>query len=161
MTPTNEANVHRLFVLMLLLKAANSLLEIVSGVLLLVLETDTILTIANRLTQDELLEDPHDVVANYILRSAQDLSLGAKTTAAFFLLSHGVIKLVLVLAVLAGFGWAYPAFIAALALLIAYQTYQLSHIFSLGLFALTVLDVVVLVLTVHEYRLRRTERLAT
>jgi uncharacterized membrane protein len=157
-TPRQEANVHRLFEIALLLKAANSLTEIVSGAALALINTDGILRIANWLTQHELLEDPNDLIANYVLRLAEGLSVGAKTAAAFFLFSHGVIKLALVLGVLAGLKGAYPAFIAALAVLIAYQTYQLSHIFSAGLFALTLLDVLVLVLTVHEYRLRRVQR---
>ena len=66
-----------------------------------------------------------------------------------------IITLISVVGVMLGFGWAYPAFIAALAILIAYQAYQLSHIFSAALFGLTVLDAVLLALTVHEYVLRR------
>jgi uncharacterized membrane protein len=120
--------------------------------------SDEILRIANLLTQSELLEDPDDLIANAVLGAANSLSVGSKGTAAIFLLSHGLIKLALVLAVLADFSWGYPAFIAALAALIAYQSYQLSHIFSLGLFVLTVFDVVVLFLTVHEYRVQRASR---
>lgn len=51
--------------------------------------------------------------------------------------------------------WAYPAFIAVLIGFIAYQAYRLSFGMSWVLIAVTVLDVVVLVLTVHEYRYAR------
>lgn len=151
----SEANVHRLFEFTLILKALHSLFEIVSGALLAAISTETVLGIARLLTQNELLEDPNDLIAGYFLHVAQNLSISSKAAAALFLLSHGMIKLVLVLAVMRGFAWAYPAFIGALGLLIGYQSYQLWHVFSVGLAALTVFDVFVLVLTWHEYRLVR------
>jgi uncharacterized membrane protein len=150
-----EANVRRLFEITLLLKALHSLLEIVSGALLGAISTDAVLKIARFVTQGELLEDPNDLIANYLLRVAQDLSVGSKGAAAFFLLSHGSVKLALVLAVMKGWAWAYPVFIGALGLLIGYQSYQLWHVFSVGLTALTIFDVLVFVLTWHEYRLVR------
>jgi uncharacterized membrane protein len=125
---------------------------------LLLVSTDSLQRLARWLTYRELLEDPRDLVAGYILRVTENLSLNSKQAAAYFLLSHGVIKLVLVLAVLRGYGWGYPAFMAALTILIGYQSYQLALGFSVGLFALTVLDVAVLWLTWHEYRLRRSSR---
>jgi uncharacterized membrane protein len=148
-----EARVHRLFQISLLLKGAHSLLEIIGGTLLAVVPQETILRVANLLTQEELLEDPRDVIANYILRTAQGLSIDQKRTAAVFLLSHGIVKLFLIIAVLRNKPWAYPAFVIALGLLISYQTYKLIHVFSPGLTALTVLDSIVLVLVWHEYRL--------
>ncbi len=147
-----EARVHRLFQISLLLKAAHSLLEIIGGVLLAVVPQEAILRIANLLTQEELLEDPRDVIANYILSSARSLSIDQKSAAALFLLSHGIVKLFLIVAVLRNKPWAYPAFMTALGLLISYQSYKLLHVFSLGLTALTILDGLVLVLAWHEYR---------
>jgi len=108
-----EANVHRLFEVTLLLKAVHSLMEIVSGALLSAMSTDTVLRIAKFVTQGELLADPNDLIANYLLRVAQDLSVSSKAAAAFFLLSRGSVKLALVLAVMRGFAWAYPAFLGA------------------------------------------------
>jgi len=150
-----EANVHRLFEVTLLLKAVHSLMEIVSGAFLSAMSTDTVLRIAKFVTQGELLADPNDLIANYLLRVAQDLSVSSKAAAAFFLLSYGSVKLALVLSVMRGSAWAYPAFLGALGLLIGYQTYQLWHDFSVGLTALTIFDVLVFVLTWHEYWLVR------
>jgi uncharacterized membrane protein len=92
------------------------------------------------------------VIANYILSSARSLSIDQKSAAALFLLSHGIVKLFLIVAVLRNKPWAYPAFMTALGLLISYQSYKLLHVFSLGLTALTILDGIVLVLAWHEYR---------
>lgn len=153
-----EAKVYQLFEVTLVLKAIHSVMEIISGALLALVSSDTVLRIATFVTQGEILEDPKDAVANYLLRLAHDLSVSRKTAAALFLLSHGAVKLVLVLAVMRGRPWAYPAFMVALSLLIGYQSYQLSQRFSGGLTALTALDGLVLVLTWHEYRLVRTPR---
>jgi uncharacterized membrane protein len=61
-----EARVHRLFLVSLLLKAVHSLVETFGGILLATLPQQAILRIASLLTQEELLEDPRDVVANYL-----------------------------------------------------------------------------------------------
>lgn len=147
-----EARVRRVFQIGLYLKAAHSVLEILGGLALAVVNQEEILRLAHRLTRAEIFEDPRDWIANYILQSAQNLSVDKKFAAALFLLSHGIIKLFLIVAVLRRKHWAYPAFMIALGLLIAYQSYRLSHIFSPGLFALTILDAIVLVLAWHEYR---------
>jgi uncharacterized membrane protein len=143
---------HFLFEASLLLKLAHSLIEIVSGLALAVMSAATVLSIATFFTENELREDPDDLVANLIVRGAQSLSLGAKGSAVFFLLSHGFVELALVAAIYTGRRWAYPTFMGALALLVGYQTYQLRLSFSGWLAALTVFDIAVIGLTWHEYR---------
>ncbi|MGH8324085.1 MAG: DUF2127 domain-containing protein, partial [Steroidobacteraceae bacterium] len=122
-----EMNVHRVFEIGLVLKAMHSVLELIAGILLLAVSQPHMLRIANRLTQEELLRDPHDRIAHYVVKVAHDLSTSAKTFAAFYLLSHGLIKLVLIVEILRKRHWAYPAFIIALAALIIYQSYKLLH----------------------------------
>jgi uncharacterized membrane protein len=152
---SREATIRRLFRFSLLLKAADSLAEVVGSVVLYLVSNETILRLTRAITRRELLEDPNDVVANFLMRSAEALSLGQKSAASFFLFSHGAVKLFLVIMVLRDRPWAYPVFMLALGLLIAYQSYQLSLGFSPWLAVLTVLDVVVLWLTWHEFRLQR------
>ena len=67
-------------------------MEIVSGALLSAMSTDTVLRIAKFVTQGELLADPNDLIANYLLRVAQDLSVSSKAAAAFFLLSEACLS---------------------------------------------------------------------
>lgn len=147
-----EWRIHRVFQISLLLKAAHSVLEIAGGNMLFAMSTDRILRTIQVLTQEELVEDPRDRIANYLLQAARHLSVDEKSAAAFFLLSHEVVKLFLIIAVLRGKPWAYPAFMLALGGLIAYQSYQLLYLVSIGLMALTFLDAIVLMLTWHEYR---------
>jgi uncharacterized membrane protein len=49
--------------------------------------------------------------------------------------------------------WAYPATFAALSLFIAYQLQRYVHVRDPGLIILSALDVVVMALAWHEYRL--------
>ena len=70
----------------------------------------------------------------------------------FYLLSHGVVKLLLVAALLRGKHWAYPAALVTLTLLVAYQLYRYSYTHSPGLIALSAFDVIVLALIFAEYR---------
>jgi uncharacterized membrane protein len=151
-----ERRVRIVFRWSLWLKALLSLMEILGGLALEFVSNATIVGLAQALTTSELLQDPRDRLASFLLDQAHRFSVDKQSFAAFFLLSHGAVKLVLVAGVLAGIGWAYPAFMIALVLLIGYQGYRLIFLgFSLWLAWLTILDIVILYLTWHEYRLRR------
>ena len=151
----NEARIHRIFAFSVLLKGAHAVIECLGGVLLFVVSTQTIGAFVNLLTQDELVEDPDDLVAGYLHDWAQGLSIGTQHFYAIYLLSHGVIKLALVVGLLREKLWAYPASLIVLVLFVVYQVYRFALTQSLGLVVLTGLDLVVMVLIWHEYRLLR------
>jgi uncharacterized membrane protein len=123
--------------------------------LLALVGNSTLVQWVNRLTQHELLEDPHDVVATRIAAVAQGLSASTQSFYAFYLLSHGVVKLLLVAGLLANRLWAYPVSIAVFSLFILYQLYRFSYTHGVGLVALSVFDAFVIVLIWHEWRLYR------
>jgi uncharacterized membrane protein len=150
-----EKNIHRLFEVSIWLKGAHSLLEIVSGILLATMSTTAIATFVTRVTADELLKEPHDLVANYLLKAATQLSVGTKLFAAFYLLSHGAVKLFVVIGLIRDKVWAYPASLVVLGLFIAYQLYRFTLTHSVALLLLTLFDVIVIWLILHEYRLIR------
>ncbi len=146
----------RTFRISLVLKGLDGLFELIGGIALLFIAPATMQSWARALTAHELAGDPHDVVARHVLHSASQLSKGTTLFAAVYLLSHGLAKLVLVIAVLRNQLWAYPWMIALLVLFIVYQVYRLVwDRFSIGLLLLTLFDVFVTVLTVLEYRRRR------
>jgi uncharacterized membrane protein len=78
------------------LKGLHAALEIVGGIALLVVSPAFILRAIEFLTQDEIAEDPRDLIANYLLDAASHLSLSSQHFAAYYLLSHGVTKAFLV-----------------------------------------------------------------
>jgi uncharacterized membrane protein len=160
MTALSEKCLHAAFEIGVVLKGLNGFVELAGGVVLYFTSVEAITAIVAWLVQSELLEDPHDRVANYLLHAAQGISVGGKTFAAFYLFTHGVVKLILVAGLLRNRPWAYPASLAVLCLFIAYQLYRLSFAFSVGLVLLTVFDAVVIALIWHEYRLVERHRAA-
>ena len=87
-------------------------------------------------------------------------SLASQEFYAFYLLGHGLIKLLLVIGLLRGKLWSYPASLAALGAFMAYQMYRYSYTHSPGLLVLTVFDAAVMWLIWQEWRLVRGHRSA-
>jgi uncharacterized membrane protein len=146
----------RTFRISVTLKGLDGALETIGGLVLLFVRPATIDHLVRRLTQHELSQDPHDFIARHLLRSAGHLTHGSTLFAAVYLLSHGVAKVVLVVAVLREQLWAYPGMIALLGAFIVYQLYRLAAVrVTVGLSLLTVFDVFVVWLTWREYQARR------
>ena len=154
----NEQRIHRIFEVSVLLKGAHAVIECIGGLALAFASTTSIAGWVNRLTQDELIEDPHDFIATHLLTMAQGFSVNTKNFYTFYLLSHGIVKLALVVGLLRNKLWAYPSSLVVLALFIAYQAYRFYYTRSVGLVVLTVFDMIVMVLIWHEYGLMRRHR---
>jgi uncharacterized membrane protein len=146
----------RSFAVGIVLKGLDGVLELVGGVLLLFVGPTTIHRVVVSLTHEELSEDPHDFVAVHLLHATHGLTSATVVFAAAYLLAHGVVKIVLVAAVLQNRLWAYPWMIAFLLVFIGYQLYRIALDPTAGLIALTVFDVAVAWLTYREYRKQRT-----
>lgn len=146
---------HRAFDVGIVLKGLDGLLEVIAGMTLLLATQPALLGAVHWLTHHELIEDPADPVANFLLQSVQGLPVGSSHFAGAYLLGHGVVKLVLVTGLLRGARWSYPAAVAVLSAFIGYQCYRWIHQASFFLAALTVLDVFIVVLIVKEWRSRR------
>jgi len=150
--------VHVLFDISVVAKGIDGALEIVAGALLFVVSPAQLRHVARILTLHELTEDPRDIVANYLLHASQRLSPSGTTFGAIYLLWHGVVKVGLVAALLLGQRWAYPAAIGAFSLFLLYQAYRYAHTHSPELLVLSMLDVIVILLTLLEYRRLRASR---
>jgi uncharacterized membrane protein len=142
------------FEIALVLKGLDGVLELVGGIVLLVVPRARLVGWAAALTQHELSEDPQDFIATHILDSAHRLTAGGLTFAAVYLLTHGVVKVVLVAAVLRDKLWAYPWMIGFLLVFIVYQVYRFALKPGWGLALLTVFDAFIVWLTWREYRKR-------
>jgi uncharacterized membrane protein len=103
----------------------------------------------------ELSEDPQDFVATHLVRASQYFAGSGKYFASLYLLSHGAIKLVLVVALLRNKLWAYPFMIVTLAVFVCYQMYRFALSHSVAMILLTLFDVVVILLTWLEYGKQR------
>src|SRR5690242_10535970 len=129
------------------IKGIDGALEIIGGAVLLFVPPSTIDHVARSLTRHELSQDPHAFIARHLLPPAGQSTHGSTLSAARYHLSHGIAKVVLVVAVLRNQLWAYPAMIGLLGAFIAYQLYRLAYRITIGLTLLTIFDAFVVWLT--------------
>lgn len=148
----------RIFEMGIILKGLDGALEAVGGLLLLAVTPATIDRVMIRLTQHELSEDPRDFIARHLLRYSHGLTGSAVTFAAVYLLAHGIVKIVLVAALLRNQAWAYPWMIGFLLIFIGYQVYRLALSPTFWLTALTVFDALIVWLTWREWRRQAADR---
>lgn len=154
--PTNWLD--RVFAVGIIGKGLNGLAELVGGFLLLVVSPERIHRVVATLTQGELSEDPRDFIATRLLHTASGLTGAATRFGAVYLLAHGAVKVVLVVALLRDKLWAYPWMIGVLGVFIGYQLYRIALQPTAGLIALTVFDLVIVVLTWREMRQQHRRR---
>ncbi len=149
----NEKNVHKLFAVSLFLKGLNAALEIALGILALF--TGAITELVTFFARNELVEDPTDLLPTHISSFLPHLAVHTQFFAASYLLSHGIIKIFLVIALFRNKAWAYPVSMLFLAVLMVYQIIRFLGTHSIFLLLLTLFDLLVLWLIFHEYRLIR------
>ena len=144
-----------LFRLSVLLKGLDAVLEILGAVALWLVSPGFIASAVHFLTQDEIAEDPHDLVANWLRHAAARFSLSSEHFMAIYLLAHGLIKIVMVVALLRNRLWAYPAAIFVFSGFIAYQLYRFTLTGGIGLILLSAFDTFLIALIWLEFRAQR------
>nr|WP_315023147.1 DUF2127 domain-containing protein [uncultured Aminipila sp.] len=143
---------HEGFNIGILLKGINGALEIIGGILLVFLNPARLNRVIVLLTQNELSEDPRDIFANYMVNLSYQFSVNTQYFWVFYLVSHGTIKLILILLLWKRKQWAYPLTIIALILFVIYQVYRYTIYHSTWLIFLTILDMLIIILTYLEYK---------
>lgn len=140
----------------IILKGLNGILEILGGLSLLFIGHSRLNhwleILTNYVTKYELSEDPDDYFANLLLKFSQGFSINTHNFFIFYLMSHGIIKCILVYLLWRRKLWAYPLTIVALILFIAYQLYRYVISPSDFLIYLTILDIIMIFLTYKEYQ---------
>ena len=149
---TKEKSLHDIFVIGVILKAANAILEIAGGIAILLISKAFIVSSVLAMTADELLEDPKDIIANYFINSAHALTIGTQYFIAAYLLVHGIVKIILSVSLLKKKFWAYPTAIAVFGLFVVYQIFRWSITGSIWYVLLTFFDLVLIYLTWREYK---------
>jgi uncharacterized membrane protein len=153
-------NIHLVFEWSLWLKAMLAVSEIAAGLATYFVPQQLFLTFVLWVTRKEFAEDPHDLVANFLLHAVQNISVGAQKFAAAYLLAHGVVKLWLIIGLLRERLWYFPVSMAVFGLFIVYQGYRYTFTHSIWLLLITMLDIVVIFITWNEYRYLRKTRQA-
>lgn len=142
---------HKSFEVGVIIKGFDGLLEVIGGVLIFFIKPSTIYNLFNFVFYHELVEDPNDLIVNHILKAVSHFTHGTVLFSSIYLLSHGLIKIVLAWALLKQKLWSYPVSIVFLLIFIIYQIYRYTYTHSIMLILLTIFDIVIIWLTVKEY----------
>ncbi len=135
----------------LTVKGLHALLEMILGIAILVVNPQAMNRFALTVLNPELSEDPGDFIATHLLRAFQQFAAGGKHFASLYLLSHGLVKIVLIVALFRNKMWAYPTMIVTLSAFVFYQSYRFVLTHSLFMIFLTLFDIVVIAMTWLEY----------
>ncbi len=149
---TRDAALHVVFWTGIIFKGIDGVLETVGGIALLVVSTQFISNLVHLVFRHELFQDRNDLLANYLVNMADQLSISTKTFAAVYLLVHGVIKIGLVGAIWRKRLWAYPLTGVVFSLFVLYQVARFFFTHSFMLVLITGVDIIIIALLPHEYR---------
>jgi uncharacterized membrane protein len=142
---------HEFFVISICIKTLTGLVETVSGVVLLYMSPAAIMAVFEKLTRNEQLEDPRDFFLAYVHQYMHNINSATQIFAGLYILSHGLINLVLVAGLIKEKTWAYLIAIGVLISFMSYQLFKVAVNHSLPLAVLTVFDPFFVIIIWHEY----------
>ncbi len=143
--------VDEIFRASLIIKGIDGVLEIIGGILLALIHPATLNRLAETLTIHELSQDPRDFLATHLVSATHSLTGGLHVFAVLYLLLHGLVKLLVVIALFIHDLRLYPVALGFLAISILYQIYRIGYNHSFSLSLLTLLDIVIAWLAIREY----------
>jgi uncharacterized membrane protein len=152
-----DSLLHRTFRAGITLKGIDGLLEIAAGAALWFVDPAKMNAFVGGVLQHELSRYPHDFIAAHLLHITESATHASPLFASLYLLSHGLVKVILVAALWRDRLWAYPLTIYVFGGFMVYQVYRWTYTHSFALAVLTVFDAFVVWLTWDEYH--RQERL--
>lgn len=142
---------HDSFRVGIVLKGIDGLMETAGAAVVWMVQPTAAEQAVRSFFRHELEVDPHDFLAHLMITASHEFA-GARWYASIFLLSHGLMKLVLVVALWWDRRWAYPAMIVMLCAFSVWQTDRFFQTHSAFLALLTVFDLLFAALTWWEYR---------
>lgn len=104
------------------------------------------------LFQKELMEDPYDQLAHYLINLTEQAHPGTRLFIVIYLAIHGLIKIGMVYALHRKSHLAYKIAAAILSVFLLYQIYRFSHTGSNILLLAILFDAIMLWLIKHEYK---------
>jgi uncharacterized membrane protein len=151
-SPEVEKTVYELFKWSVLLKGAISLAEVVVGIALLLLPKAWVTSGIGFITSLLLTYLPYTPI-QHVVDELLHYGSDAIVFAALFLLSRGLIKCVLIWALLKSILWAYPSSLVVMGLFVIYQIYEIVLTGSTLIIGITLFDLVVMYFIWREWRI--------
>ena len=144
---------HKVFQIGLILKGANAIIELAGGAVLLYFPTGAIRDLVSRVFASIPILSTNSLVKNLVIAFNNHLTPDGQAFGAWYLLSHGIIKIMVVICLLRGWFWAYPVGIVVFIGFMVFQTWEYfigSH--SWMFLALDAFDAFLIWLTILEWR---------
>lgn len=157
-TISQEKRIYQFFLGGVLLKGAISLAEIVAGILFFFVTPqeviDFILSIS-AIILPKMLQSLTESILNAV---GHELMVVSATIIGLYLLSRGLIKFLLIWAMLKNILWAYPWSLVVLGLFVLSQLYQIAMTQSLLIIGVTLFDLFVMYFIWKEYLIVKAHR---
>jgi len=144
-----------LFKISLFIKGVNAIGDLMAAIVIWFTSKAVLIIFILDLFQNELSDNPKDYIANFIVNSAATFAVSSQYVLSIYLFIHGVIKMFLLICLFKKKLWAYPTSIIVFSLLIGYESYIFYFNHSLWTLSFTLFDILLVLLTGHEYGVLR------
>jgi uncharacterized membrane protein len=140
------------------IKGFDGVLECIGGVLVWFIKPTSMNGIVRFAAMHDLPGKYDEMLVAQLLHTTQMLANGGKTFASVYLITHGLSKVVLVIALWLNKLWAYPLTMVVFAIFCIYQMHRYTRTHSIWLVLLTIFDLFLIYLTWREYTQKKRAR---
>ncbi len=152
-SPETEHAVYELFKWSVILKGLISLAEVLAALVLILVPERYVIALTQAAAEWISAHAGTAPLAGHIVEELAAFGGGAVLFVAFFLFSRGLIKCVLIWALLRNILWAYPASLGVMGALVLYQLYETFLTGSVFIIGITLFDLVVIYFIWREWRI--------
>jgi uncharacterized membrane protein len=152
MAARGSSFLHESFEIGIAVKGFDGLLEFLGGAIIFFMKPSQMNELVRKVCEYLLTRAPHSAVAIHMFNASQNMTSSSAKFAALYLLSHGLVKVLLVSCLWMNKLWAYPLTIAVFGAFAVYQVFRFTHTHSWALVVLTIFDVLIILLTWNEYQ---------
>jgi uncharacterized membrane protein len=158
MKPRSHAIFRNAFRASITIKGIDGALEAIGGLLLWLVHPSAMSALVRLLFLHEIPYDSHDFIRMHALHASETILGSHRLFASLYLLSHGVTKVAIVVALWMNKLWAYPLTMVVFGAFSVYQMYRYIYTHSIAMLILTIFDVLLIYLTWLEWREQEAHR---
>jgi uncharacterized membrane protein len=136
----------------IIIKGIDGTIELLAGFAILLLSPHAITSLTHFFDNVLSFDGNLNIITAHIEKTGGSLASGHTLFAAAFLITHGLVKVVLVTCLLLNKLWAYPWALVILSIFTIYQGHLLVTKPTFGMLFLTVLDVAIIYLIYREWQ---------